>query len=92
MEKSRQMISHFYDITIEMEPKNNYLSHLYAIYGHHTAMFSIESGELMEGTFPEKESDLVAAWVLLHQQELKMNWERSLQDSNYRMSSISSLV
>lgn len=92
MNKKRQMISQFYDITIEMEPKENYLPHLYARYGRHVAMFSTESGELMEGTFPEKESDLVTAWVLLHQQDLKKNWEKSLKDSSYRMSLISPLT
>ena len=78
-------ISEFNDIVIEMLPDENYLPHVYATYRDYEAMFSINSGALMEGEFPKKEKNLVAGWILLHKNEIRENWDKSLADENFMM-------
>lgn len=36
-------------------------------------MVSIE-GEILEGTFPNKQLKLLLAWITIHEEELKQNW------------------
>ena len=88
-------ISEFYGITIEMSPNKDYLSHVIANFGDRQAMFSARSGVIMdmdeEFPFPEKQSQLVTAWILLHQKEIQEIWEKSLADGNYKMKSIAPL-
>lgn len=86
-----QKISQFYGVTIEMEPQQNYLSHVFALFGNQKAMFSAQSGEIMDGDFPHRESLLVKAWILLHQNEIKENWDKSLVNSGFRMKTIAPL-
>lgn len=81
-------ISRFYGITIEMNPLENYLPHVIANYGEYQAMFSAESGVVMDGEFPDEESRLVQAWVLLHEREIKDNWEKFLLSKGYRLKQI----
>lgn len=81
-------VSEFYGISIEINPIEGYLSHVIATYFDYEAMFSARSGGIMEGEFPEDQSQLVKAWVLLHQHEIEKNWSNYLGNNNYIMNSI----
>ena len=50
--------------------------HFHAYYQEHTAIFSIEPIELMEGAMPRRQIRLVEAWAELHQDELIDDWNR----------------
>ena len=37
-------------------------------------MFSFD-GDILTGEFPEKQAAYVKAWILLHEEDLKANWQ-----------------
>ena len=53
----------------------HHMPHFHAYYQEHTAIFSIDPIELMEGSMPRRQSRLVEAWAELHQTELMRDWE-----------------
>ncbi|RME75746.1 MAG: DUF4160 domain-containing protein [Chloroflexi bacterium] len=50
--------------------------HFHAYYQNYTAVYSIDSIEIIGGEFPKKQQRLVEAWAELHQGELMENWDR----------------
>lgn len=69
-------ISVFYGIIIRMyyAPGEHNPPHFHVYYNEHTATFSIDSLELMEGDLPRRQVRLVQAWAELHQDELRADW------------------
>ena len=69
-------ISSFYGITIIMflRDKEHNPPHIHATYEGNRAVFNLD-GELMEGSIPNKQRQLVVAWAILHRDELEANWE-----------------
>jgi len=51
------------------------LLHIHAKYAEYEASISIEDGEILAGKLPRKQLRLVQAWVELHRDELKADWE-----------------
>ena len=75
-------ISMFYGIVIYMyfeDNKQHNKPHIHAFYNECEAVFDINSGEIITGKFPPKESKYVQAWVLLRQNELLANWKLALE-------------
>ena len=67
-------ISMFYGILIRMYYDDHNPPHIHAFYGDHEAIYSI-SGELIEGSLPNKQRKLVDAWIAIHEEDLKADWE-----------------
>ena len=67
-------ISMFYGIIIYMYPDDHNPPHFHATYQGNRAVFSL-NGELLEGSIPNKQRQLVVAWAILHRDELEANWE-----------------
>jgi len=75
-------ISMFYGILIFMyyfDNKKHHLPHIHAKYGEHEAIVSIEDGTILEGEIPTTKMKLVQAWLEIHKDELKANWELAIQ-------------
>ena len=70
-------ISMFYGILIRMYlgKKEHNPPHIHAFYQNDKAVFDITSGEKTEGTIPKDKEKLVAAWIVLHREELLADWE-----------------
>ena len=49
--------------------------YIHATYGNYEAIFTLDGGEIITGEFPPKQTALVKAWVLLHEEDLKANWQ-----------------
>jgi len=64
----------FYGIIIRMYYVDHNPPHFHAFYGENVARFNFD-GDVIEGKLPIKELKLVQAWVELHKEELKANWE-----------------
>ena len=64
----------FYGIIIYMYPDDHSPPHFHATYQGSKAVFNFD-GELKEGSIPNKQRQLVAAWAILHRDELEANWE-----------------
>ena len=68
----------FYGIIIYMyffDNKKHNKPHVHAEYGEHTAVLSIEGGEVLDGRLPNKKLKMVQAWIAIHEDELMANWK-----------------
>jgi hypothetical protein len=76
-ECSMPAISMFFGIIVRMQSerggKHN-KPHIHALYGDYEAVVTIE-GEVLEGEFPNKQMKLLLAWIAIHEDELRANWE-----------------
>lgn len=68
------IISMFFGIVIKMFYREHNPPHFHAYYQGFEAIFDINSGKLMEGTFPVKAKSLVSEWAKEHQKELLLEW------------------
>ena len=64
--------------------------HFHAEYGEFEAFYSIETCMAIKGNIPSKQDKLIQAWAIMHQDELKSNWE-SLQSTNKSITPIKPL-
>lgn len=74
-------ISRFFGIIIAMYAKDHIPPHFHAKYGDYLGLFSIESGEMIEGNMPRRAIRLVQDWAELHREELMHNWNQSQLDN-----------
>jgi len=72
-------ISRFLGIIIKMYLKEHNPPHFHAFYGEYDAVFSIDTGQMIQGDFPSKKAALVTAWAIIHQKELLRNWKDLLK-------------
>lgn len=71
-------ISMFYGILVLMFFKDNrrhHLPHIHIRYQDNNASISIEDGNILEGTLPNKQLKMVQAWIEIHKEELMIDWE-----------------
>jgi hypothetical protein len=76
-------ISRFFGIIIKMYYNEHNPPHFHAHYNEFKAVFSIASGQIIEGDFPSKKATLVSAWSILHQDELLKNWENLVAEIGF---------
>lgn len=74
-------LSRFYGIVIAMFAKDHLPPHFHARYGDHVAYFSIETGEMLEGTMPRRAMRLIQDWTEIHKEHLMDNWNESQKDN-----------
>ena len=71
------IISMFYGIKVyiyvEKDGKHN-KPHLHGYYGEDQVVLDFE-GNVLEGSLPRKKQALLVAWTVLHEDELKANYE-----------------
>ncbi len=71
-------ISLFFGITIYLyffDNERHKLPHIHAKYQGDEAVFSIETGEVLQGNLPPSKAKLVAAWIEIRREDLMANWE-----------------
>lgn len=68
-------LSMFFGIIIRMQSerdgKHN-KAHIHALYAGNALGLD---GEVLEGSFPNKQLKLLLAWAAIHEDELRANWE-----------------
>ena len=72
------IISQFYGIIIKMylkESEKHHKEHVHINYNEYNAVYSI-TGELIEGELPNKQKKMVEAWIAIHENELKILWNK----------------
>ena len=70
-------LSTFYGIIARMfseKGEKHNLPHLHAKYGDCEVVITFE-GTVLEGEFPPKQLKMLLAWIAIHEDELKANWE-----------------
>ena len=69
-------ISEFYGIIVSMNFNDHPPAHFHVRYAEHQASLSIATGQIMEGSLPDRAYRLVNEWWALHRRELEENWAR----------------
>jgi hypothetical protein len=67
----------FFGILIRMFKEDNSqhsTPHIHAKYNEFEIVLALD-GTVIEGNFPTKQLKLVLAWIAIHEDELKANWE-----------------
>ena len=75
-------ISTFYGILIYLywqDTRQHHLPHLHALYGGDEAVFGIETGDLLDGSLPPRQTRLVQAWIEIHREELMADWSLAVK-------------
>ena len=70
-------ISRFYGIVIQMFAETgakHHRPHFHAAYNDSTAVFAIDTLELLVGDLPTPQRRLVLAWAEMHRGELETDW------------------
>ena len=79
------MISMFYGIIVYMyfyDTKKHKAPHLHASYGGKDAVYSIEQGDVLEGSLPKNKRRLVQAWIEIHREDLMADWHLAVNGQN----------
>ena len=79
------LISQFYGILIRMffnDQDQHHLPHFHAVYGDFSGSFTLD-GELITGDIPMRQQKLVAAWAIIHQEELEVLWKTLQETGEY---------
>ena len=92
-----KVISEFFEIKVGMEYKVRSVPHIQASYDQKKAIFSIDSGEMIEvlkgefDDFPYKQRCLVTGWMTIHKEALLKNWKKLEEDPNSSLTYIKPL-
>ena len=70
-------LNRFYGIQIRINQSDHQPQHFHARYNEFQAMYSIETGRLLEGRMPRNADRMIREWAMLHQAELADNWEEA---------------
>lgn len=66
--------------------------HFHAYYNGKSAVFAIDSLEVIEGSLPPRIKGLVVEWAEIHKKELKRNWDLLQNDKFEKIHKIKPLV
>ena len=69
------IICSFRGIKITINYNDHMPPHFHAYYGESEYCVDIDEAELLTGDMPGKQLKMILAWAVIHQDELKENWE-----------------
>lgn len=78
-------LSMFFGIIVRMQSERgerHNKPHIHALYGDYEIVVSID-GEILEGEFPGKQKKILLAWMTIHEDELRANWELLCNGEGY---------
>lgn len=78
-------LSMFFGIIVRMQSERggkHRKPHIHALYGDDEVVVGIE-GDILEGSFPNKQMKLLLAWMAIHEEELKANWKLLSEGDGY---------
>ncbi len=78
-------LSMFFGIIVRMQSERggrHNKPHIHALYGENEIVVGVD-GEILEGDFPNKQLKLLLAWIAIHEDELKANWELLSKGDGY---------
>ncbi len=75
-------ISRFFGIIIAMYFDDHNPPHFHAKYGAEEALISIKDFSVIQGSIPSRALGMVIEWASLHQNELMINWNKSVQNQS----------
>ncbi|MDD6142780.1 MAG: DUF4160 domain-containing protein [bacterium] len=78
-------LSMFYGIIIRMQSERggkHHKPHIHCLYGDSEMVVALD-GEVLEGSFPSKQTKLLHAWMAIHEDELLANWNLLSEGDGY---------
>jgi hypothetical protein len=75
------IISMFYGLIVSMyflDNRRHHLPHIHVKYQDKEAVFSIETGDTLEGELPVNKRKLVEAWIEIHKEDLMADWSLAI--------------
>jgi len=76
------LISSFYGVLIYLywlDTRQHHLPHIHAMYAGDEAVFGIESGDVIDGQLPRRQTRFVQAWIELRRDELLADWSLAVK-------------
>jgi hypothetical protein len=76
------LVSSFHGISIYLywlDTKHHNLPHVHARYAEFEAVYTIETGDLLDGELPRRQQRLVQAWIELRREELLADWALAIR-------------
>ena len=76
------LISSFYGVLIylySLDTRQHHLPHIHAMYAGDEAVFSIDSGDVLDGSRPRRQTRMVLAWIEIHRDELMADWSLAVK-------------
>jgi hypothetical protein len=70
-------VSEFFGIVIAVFHADPAPPHFHARYGEHEALLDIDALSVLRGDLPRRALALVLEWAVLHQWELRDDWDRA---------------
>lgn len=70
------IIARFYGLIIKMFliGSEHNPPHIHVVYGEYTALYNIQTMELMEGDLPIRAATMVKEWLAIHKKDLMEIW------------------
>jgi hypothetical protein len=75
----------FYGIIISIyffDNRRHHSPHIHVKYQENEAIFAIEDGTLIEGELPLNKKKLVEAWMEIHRDDLRADWQLASSGQN----------
>ena len=76
------ILSMFYGIVVYMyfyDTHKHNTPHFHVEYAEHSAVFSIITGDVIEGDLPRNKLRLVQAWLEIHREEIMADWSLAIR-------------
>ena len=76
------LISSFYGVLIYLywlDTREHHMPHIHAMYAGDEAVFSIDSGDVLDGCLPRRPTRMVLAWIEIHRDELMADWSLAVK-------------
>ena len=76
------LICSFYGVQVYLywlDTRQHHLPHVHAIYAGDEAVFAIDSGEVLDGKLPRRQTRLVQAWIEIRREELVADWSLAVK-------------
>ena len=76
------LISSFYGVLIYLywlDTRQHHLPNIHAMYAGDEAVFSIDSGDVLDGSLPRRQTRMVLAWIEIHRDELLADWSLAVK-------------
>lgn len=79
------IISMFYGIIISMyfmDVRQHHIPHIHVTYQGEEAIIGIDDGEIIEGMIKKSKLRLIQAWIEIHRDELRADWDLAVMGEN----------
>ena len=78
-------LSMFFGIIIRMQSEKggkHHKPHIHCVYGDDEIVVALD-GEILEGNIPSDKLKLIEAWITIHKDELRANWQLLSDGDSY---------